>query len=426
MLNIKFIRENPEIARQNMVKKKREADLNLIDKALELDEQKRQVMNDNQKLRARRNSLSKDISAAKKKGEDASALLQEAKDLPNKIKELTEQEENLTIHLNDILIKIPNIMHHDVPEGDDDNHNVEVKRYGEPKKFDFEVKPHQEIAEALGCADFDSASDTSGSGFYYLQGDIALLNQALIRYAIDTMVKNGFTYVETPYLLRGDVVNSVVDLHDQKNMIYKIQDEDLYLIGTSEHSLIGRYVNRDVDVKHMPIKQTSYSMCFRKEKGSHGLDERGLFRTHQFNKVEMVVICNEEDSMKYFNDMKQISVDLFTGLGIPIRELAICSGDMGDLKHIQYDIEAWSPRKNDYIEVCSCSNLTDAQALLLGIRVKTGSSKYHPHTLNNTAIATSRALVAILENYQNKDGTVTIPEILRPYMLGKEKIEKSN
>jgi seryl-tRNA synthetase len=299
-----------------------------------------------------------------------------------------------------------------------------LKVIGKPKKPTFEVKNHAELAESLGVADFGASAKTSGSGFYYLEGELALLNQALIRYALDMMVKKGYRYVETPLMLRGDIIKNVTDLNDQKNQIYKIDGEDLYLIGTSEHSLIGRYIDTILSEKQLPIKQTSYSMCFRKEVGSHGLDEKGLFRTHQFNKIEMITICTPEESMKHYEDMQKITIDIFKGLGIPIQVLSICSGDLGDLKHIQVDIEAWSPRKQSYFEVGSCSNLTDAQARRLKIRCDGPRGRYVPHTLNNTAIATSRALVAILENYQQKDGTVKVPAALVKYMHGIKVIGK--
>lgn len=424
MLNIKFIRENPDLVKENMKKKFKEDKIQIVDQILEIDSSRRALMNENQKLRARRNSLSKEISQAKKDGKDPAPILKEAKEIPEKIKETDKKISELDHDQQVLAVDIPNIMHSDVPIGKSDSENVEIKRHGTIKKFDFEVKAHQDVATDLGCADFDASAETSGAGFYFLQGDVALLSQALVRFAIDKMTAAGFTYVETPYLLRSNIINNVVDLHDQENMIYKVENEDLFLIGTSEHSLIGRYVNKHVEEHKLPLKQTSYSMCFRKEKGSHGLDERGLFRTHQFNKVEMVCICKPDESMNLWTEMKNLTVEIFNDLEIPIRELSICSGDLGDLKHIQYDIEAWSPRRNDYFEVGSCSNLTDAQSILLDIRVSTSKEKYYPHTLNNTAIATSRALVAILENNQNADGTVDIPKALQPYMGGKSKIEK--
>ncbi len=326
-------------------------------------------------------------------------------------------EEKLTT----ILAKIPNIMHKDVPIGKDDSENVEWEVIGKPHKFDFEVKSHADIAENLGVADFDSSAKTSGNGFYYLQGDLALMNQALIRFAIDKLVQKGFNYVETPLMLRSEVIKNVTDLNDMVNQIYKIDGEDLYLIGTSEHSMIGRHIDTIIQEKRLPMKHCSYSMCFRKEIGSHGIDEKGVYRSHQFNKVEMVVICKPSESMKFFEELKKTTVEIFKELGVPVRVLGICSGDLGDLKHIQVDIEAWSPRKKGYFEVGSCSNLTDAQARRLKIRVDSGSGdKYVPHTLNNTAIATSRAMVAILENYQQKDGTVKVPDVLVPYMHGKK------
>ncbi|MEK6836223.1 MAG: serine--tRNA ligase, partial [Nanoarchaeota archaeon] len=322
-----------------------------------------------------------------------------------------------------LLSKIPNMMHESVAVGKDDSENVTMRKIGKPREFNFEIKNHAEIAENLGVADFDASARTSGNGFYYLSGDLALLNQALIRFVIDKMVSKGFLYVETPLMLRGKVIQNVTDLNDMKNQIYKIEDEDLYLIGTSEHSLIGRFIDTILPDKNLPMKFASYSMCFRKEIGSHGIDEKGLFRNHQFNKVEMVVICRPSESMKFFEEMQEITVEIFKDLGIPVRVLGICSGDLGDLKHIQVDIEAWSPRKKAYFEVGSCSNLTDAQARKLKIRVDTGKGeKFVPHTLNDTALATSRAMVAILENYQQKDGSVKVPDVLVPFMYGKKVI----
>ncbi|MFW6282797.1 MAG: serine--tRNA ligase, partial [Minisyncoccales bacterium] len=300
------------------------------------------------------------------------------------------------------------------------------KYIGEPKEFDFPVKNHAEIAEELGVADFESASRVSGTGFYYLEGDLALLNQALIKFGIDFMVSRGFLYVETPLMLKEEVIDRVTDLNDKNQQIYLVEDDPkMALIGTSEHSLIGRYVNQEVDEKKLPIKNTSYSMCFRKEIGSHGIDEKGLFRTHQFNKIEMIVICKPEESEQFYEEFKSITTEIFEKLGIPVRILEICSGDLGDLKYEQIDVEAYSPRKKDYFEVGSCSNLTGAQARKLGITTRIKGERITPHTLNNTAIATSRALVAILENNQQKDGSIIIPEVLRPYMNGKEKIEVS-
>ena len=423
MIDIKFLREHPEVVKDNIKKKGKKDRLKLVDEILVKDTKWRALKGEVDSIRASRNTLSRAIADAKKAGKDAKKLLKEAGEIPGKIENAEKQMYELQEELSQMLSKIPNIMHKDVPLGKDDSQNVEWEVIGEPKKFDFEVKSHAEIAENIGVADFDSSANTSGNGFYYLQGDLALLNQALIRFALDKLVQKGFTYVETPLMLRSDVIKNVTDLNDMTNQIYKIEGEDLYLIGTSEHSLIGRYMDTIIQEKKLPLKHTSYSMCFRKEIGSHGIDEKGLYRSHQFNKIEMVVICRPSESMKFFEELKKTTVEIFKELGIPVRVLGICSGDLGDLKHIQVDIEAWSPRKNAYFEVGSCSNLTDAQARKLKSRVDSGTGeKYVPHTLNNTAIATSRAMVAILENYQQKDGTVKIPDVLVPYMYGKKVI----
>ena len=427
MIDIKLLREEPERFKKNMTKKFMEDKLHIVDSVLSSDSRWRIVKKQIDDLRKSRNELSRLANEAKKSGNNKKfqTILAEVKDVPNKIKALEEESEKLELKLKTELKLIPNIMHESVPIAETESGNVELEKLG-PKPSDKEVKAHQIVAEDLGVADFNSSSETSGNGFYYLEGELAILNQALIRYGIETMHKKGFRYVETPLMLRNKVIENVVDLADQENQIYKIENEDLYLIGTSEHSMIGRFIGRLLNEKDLPIKQTSYSMCFRKEKGSHGLDEKGLFRTHQFNKVEMIVICKPEESMKYFEEMKQITIEIFTGLGLPTRVLQMCSGDLGSLKHIQVDIEVWSPRRNEYIEVGSCSNLTDAQARALGIRTTTGSEKYVPHTLNNTAIATSRALVSILENFQNEDGSVDIPKVLHPYMMGRKKIQAKN
>jgi len=426
MLDIKFIRENPEIVRENIKKKGQNEKLKDLEKVIKKDSEWRTLKGKIDTLRAERNNLSKVISDTKKEGKNTASLMKQAKKIPEQIEKIENEANNLQEEIKQLLIKMPNIMHPDVPLGKNDKDNVELKIIGKPSKFNFPVKSHVEIGEALGLFDFSSSAQTTGTGFYYMEGDLALLNQAILRYAIDKMIKQKYVYVETPYMLKSSVINNVTDIHDQKNMIYKIQDEDLYLIGTSEHALIGRYIDKILSEKQLPIKQTSYSMCFRKEIGSHGIDEKGIYRTHQFNKIEMIVICRPEESMKFFEEMRDLTIDIFKGLEIPIRVLAICSGDLGDLKHIQVDIEAWSPRKNEYFEVGSCSNLTDAQAKLLKIRCNGKNEKYTPHTLNNTAIATSRALVAILENCQQKDGSIKIPEVLVQYMGGKKLISKQN
>ncbi len=423
MFDIKFLRENPDKVKENIKKKFKTDRLKLVDLALEKDKKWRELKGEVDNLRAERNKISKEIADAKKAGKDAKKLLKEAGEIPTKIEGLEKKMYSLEEEISETLAKIPNMMHESVALGKDDSENVTMRKIGKPKDFSFEVKSHSEIAEKLNVADFDASARTSGNGFYYLQGDLALLNQALIRFAIDKLVSKGFTYVETPLMLRSSVMNNVTALEDMKNQIYKIDEEDLYLIGTSEHSLIGRYIDTILPEKQLPMKFTSYSMCFRKEIGSHGIDEKGLYRSHQFNKVEMVVICKPEDSMKFFEELQGVTVEIFRDLDIPIRILGICSGDLGDLKHVQVDIEAWSPRKKSYFEVGSCSNLTDAQARKLKIRVDPGNKdKYVPHTLNNTAIATSRAMVAILENYQQKDGSVEIPKALLPYMHGKKVI----
>ena len=426
MLDVKFIRANKDAVIANMRRKNR-TDISDIDALLALDDQLKKLQGENQQLRQSRNTLSEQINKAKKEGKDVAGILQQVKELPLKIKAIDDQIAIVAAQMDSLERKIPNMMHPSVPSGRSAEDNVELKRFGEPTKFEsgFTPKSHQEVALGLDLADFDSAANTSGNGFYYLQGDLALLNQALLRFAIDTLVGHGFTYVETPYFLRRDVIRNVVDLADMDNQIYKIEGEDLYMIGTSEHSLIGRYIGTTIDEKKLPLMQTSYSMCFRRERGSHGLDERGLFRTHQFNKIEMVVICKPDESMQFYQKMQDISIEIFTKLGLPIHVLGLCTGDLNDLKHIACDIEAWSPRKNGYIEVVSCSNLTEAQSRMLGIRVQMpNGEKYFPHTLNNTAIATSRALVAILENNQTKEGTVRIPQVLWPYMYGKKELVK--
>lgn len=425
MFDIKFLREHPDKVKDNIKKKHKTDRLKLVDLAIEKDKKWRELKGEVDALRAERNKISKAVGDAKKAGKDTKKLLKEAGEIPGKIESVEKKMYSLEEELSEIMSKIPNMMHESVAIGKDDSENVTMRKIGKPKDFNFEVKNHAEIAEGLGLADFDSSSKTSGNGFYYLQGDLALLNQALIRFAIDKLVSKGFTYVETPLMLRGNVMSNVTDLNDMKNQIYKIDEEDLYLIGTSEHSMIGRYIDTILLEKQLPMKFASYSMCFRKEIGAHGIDEKGLYRTHQFNKVEMVVICKPEDSMKFYEEIQAVTIEIFKELEIPIRILGICSGDLGDLKHVQVDIEAWSPRKKSYFEVGSCSNLTDAQARKLKIRVDPGNKeKYVPHTLNNTAIATSRAMVAILENYQQKDGSVEIPKVLLPYMHGKKFLGK--
>lgn len=427
MIDIKLLRENPELVKNNILKKFQNEKIALVDKAIEIDKKIRELKSKKDILRHERNIKSEEINKLKKEGKDIKKIVEEVKSIPIKIRETESEIYHLEQELKEIMLQIPNIINEYVPIGKDSTENIEESRYGHYKIFDFEVKSHVEIAESLGVADFDSSAKTSGNGFYYIEDDLALLNQALIRFGIDKMVSKGFKYIETPLMLNKEVITNVTDLHDMKNQIFKIDGEELYLIGTSEHSMIGRYINTTIEEEKLPIKNTSYSMCFRKEIGSHGIDEKGLFRTHQFNKIEMIVLCKPEDSMKFFEEMKNITVEIFTELEIPIRVLKICSGDLGDLKHCQVDIEAWSPRKKEYFEVGSCSNLSDAQARRLNIKYSNkNNNKQFVHTLNNTAIATSRAMVAILENFQNNDGTVDIPKALHKYMYGKKKIKKIN
>ncbi|MGM5487618.1 MAG: serine--tRNA ligase [Nanobdellota archaeon] len=422
MLDLKFIRENAELVKENMRKKYQEHKINLVDQLLKADENRRNLMQRAQKLRHERNSITEEINKAKKAGTTVSDLIQKAKDIPQEIKDLEEKQKELEAEIRDYLFQIPNIIHESVPLGKDDSENVEIKTFGTPREFDFEVKNHAELAEGLGVADFETATEIAGKGFYILKGDLALLNMALINYARDYMVKQGYQYVEPPLMIRRDVLDGVYSHEEIEEQAFKIEDEDLYLIATSEHPLIGMYINRTLDKKELPVKITGYSACFRKEIGSHGIDEKGLFRTHQFHKQEMIVICEPEDSYKLYDEMLEHSINIFKGLDIPFRILECCSGDLADLKAKSCDLEAWSPRQNKYFEITSLTNMEAAQARRLNIKASDGKDKYVVHTLNNTVIATSRAMVAILENYQNKDGSVTVPEVLVPYMGGKTRI----
>ena len=422
MLDIKFIRENPDKVKENIRKKFQDEKLELVDKLLKADEQHRELMKESQELRHERNQITDNINKAKKEGKDAKELIEKAKKIPAKIKEIEEKQNSLAAEIKDYLYKIPNMMHESVPIGKNDTENVEIEKIGTPKEFAFEVRNHAELAEELGVADFDSSAEISGKGFYILKGDLALLNMALINYARDYMIKQGYTYVEPPLMIRKNVLTGVYSTAEIEEMAFKIEDEDLYLIATSEHPMIGMFINKTIDKKKLPIRITGYSVCFRREIGSHGLDEKGLYRTHQFHKQEMIVICEPEESYKFYDEMLQHSINIFKGLGLPIRVLECCSGDLADLKAKSCDLEAWSPRQKKYFEITSMTNMEEAQARRLNIKIADGENKYFAHTLNNTVIATSRALVAILENYQNEDGSVTIPEVLRHYMGGKEKI----
>lgn len=423
MIDIKLIREDPKAVKDNIKKKFQNNKLKLVDKIKELDEAWRKQKYSIDKLRQKRNQISEEINTAKKVKDEklAKKLIKDAKEIPDKIKSIEVKANKLREKIDTLLTEIPNIIHKSVPIGKSDKDNREIEKINKPKNYDFNPLNHIEIGEKLKILDFDTSSETSGKGFYYLSGELALLNQAIIKFATDKMVKKGFTYIETPLMLRKKVINNVTDLNDQKNQIYKIEGEDLYLIGTSEHSLIGRFIDSMIPEEKLPILNTSYSMCFRKEIGAHGIEEKGLFRTHQFNKIEMIVICKPDESDSYFDKLKEITIEIFKELEIPIRVLEICSGDLGELKHKQIDVEAWSPTKKDYYEVGSCSNLTSAQSLKLKIRSqKKNGEKFIPHTLNNTAVATSRALIAILETHQQKDGSVKIPKALHKYTSFKE------
>ena len=429
MIDIKLIRENPQLVKENIKKKFQNQKLPLVDKVKILDEDWRKLKSQTDSLRAGRNKISKEISEAikSKDKKKADKLMKEAKSIPKKIEQLELKSIKLESQIREIMYQIPNIIQKSVPIGKDSSQNKEIKKIGNPRKFDFEPKNHVELAEHLGIADFDTSAKVSGSGFYYLLGDLALLNQALIRFGIEKMAKAGYKYIETPLMIHEEVLNGVYSTEEINEMSYKIQNEDLFLIATSEHSLIGYYKNKTLPLKNLPAKNTSYSMCFRKEIGSHGINEKGLFRTHQFNKVEMVVVCHPDDSYKLYDEMLNISVKIYKELGIPTRILECCSGDLANLKAKSCDIEFFSPVEKAYKEIGSLTNMEEAQARRLNIKFtdKNGERKF-AHTLNNTAIATSRAMRAILENYQTKNREVEIPKVLQPYMFDKKIIKKQN
>ena len=425
MIDIKLIRENPELVKKNIKKKYQEEKLVLVDKIKKLDIEWRNQKQRADKLRHERNKISQEISEAKKKGKPTAQLMKNAKQIPKKIEETENKSKKIQEEIKAMLLKIPNIIHLSVPIGKTDKDNVEIEKIGAPKKFSFEPKTHQEITENLGVADFETSAKTSGNGFYYLFGDLALLNQALIRFGIETMVKHGYVYTETPLMIRRNILEGVYSKAEIEQMSYKIDGEDLYLIATSEHPLIGLFIDKTLRKEDLPAKHSSYSICFRKEVGSHGINEKGLFRTHQFNKIEMVVLSNPKDSYKLYDEMLKISIDIYKKLGIPTRVLECCSGDLGDLKAKSCDLEFWSPVEKAYKEIGSLTNMEEAQARRLNIRfLNEKNERQFVHTLNNTAIATSRALRAILENHQNKDGSVSIPEVLQKYMDGKKVIGK--
>jgi len=426
MIDIKLVRENPKLVKENIKKKFQTDKLKLVDEVLSLDNEWRKLKYKEDALRSDRNKVSKGISEAKKAKDEklAKKLMKEAKEIPGKIAKIEDKRKQLETEINRIMFMIPNIIHSSVPIGKDDSCNVELKKYGKIKKFGFDVLSHAELGEKLKMLDFDTSSKTSGTGFYYLKGDLALLNMALINFARDYMVKQDFEYVETPLMIRKDVLNGVYSSNEIDQQAYKIDGEDLYLIATSEHPLISQFMGKSVQGKQLPILQTGYSMCFRKEIGSHGIDEKGIYRTHQFNKQEMIVICEPGDSYMWYDKMLKMSVEIFKALDIPFRVLECCSGDLADLKAKSCDLECWSPRRKEYFEVTSLTNMEAAQARRLGIKIENKGQRYFAHTLNNTVIATSRALVAIMENNQNKDGSINIPKVLQPYMGGKKKILK--
>ena len=426
MLDIKFVRENPDIVKENIKKKFQDHKLVLVDEVIELDAKNREVKLKGDELRSSRNSLSSQIGALMKQGkkEEAEEIKAKVQKINDELVENEKLEAEYEAQVKERMMKIPNIIHESVPIGKDDSENVEIQKYGEPIVPDYEIPFHGEILEALGGIDFDSARRVAGNGFYYLIGDIARLHSAVLTYARDFMINKGFTYCIPPYMIRSDVVTGVMSFEEMDAMMYKIEGEDLYLIGTSEHSMIGKFKGQILKEEDLPYTMTSYSPCFRKEKGSHGIEERGVYRIHQFEKQEMIVVCEPEDSYEWYNKMWLYTVELFRSLDIPVRTLECCSGDLADLKAKSVDVEAWSPRQKKYFEVGSCSNLTDAQSRRLGIRVKKKSEKqnYYAHTLNNTVIAPPRMLIAFLENNYNQDGSINIPEVLRLYMGGTEKL----
>ena len=425
MLDIKFVRENPDKVKENIKKKFQDKKLPLVDEVIDLDKRVRELKAEGDTLRQTRNTVSDEIGVLfrEKRVDDANAKKEEVVQINEKLVDIEKEEEKLSILLKEKMMMIPNMIASDVPIGEDDSKNVEEKRFGEPVVPDYEIPYHSDIMASFNGLDKDAAGRVSGAGFYYLMGDIARLHSAVLSYARDFMIDKGFTYCIPPYMIHGDAVDGVMSFEEKDAMMYKIEGEDLYLIGTSEHSMIAKFKDQLLKESDLPITMTSYSPCFRKEVGAHGIEERGVYRIHQFEKQEMVVICRPEDSEKWYDKMWNYSVLLFRSLDIPVRKLVCCSGDLADLKYRSCDIEAWSPRQKKYFEVCSCSNLTDAQARRLGIRYKKeNGEKEFAHTLNNTVIAPPRMLIAFLENNLQEDGSVLIPEVLRPYMGGKEKL----
>ena len=425
MLDIKFVRENPDKVKENIKKKFQDHKLPLVDEVIKLDEEYRTIKTKADTLRNERNEISDNIGNLMREGkkDEGLALKDKVTKINDELKDLEEKEEKYAADIKDIMYKIPNIVADDVPIGEDDSKNVDIEHIGDPVVPDYEIPYHADIMASFNGLDKDSAARVTGNGFYYLMGDIARLHSACLSYARDFMINKGFTYVIPPYMLRSDAVNGVMSFEEKEAMMYKIEGEDLYLIGTSEHSMISKFKDQILKEEELPITMTSYSPCFRKEVGAHGIEERGVYRIHQFEKQEMIVICKPEDSEEWYNKMLNYTVELFRNLDIPVRKLVCCTGDLADLKYRSCDVEAWSPRQKTYFEVGSCSNLTDAQARGLGIRYKdSNGDKVFAHTLNNTVIAPPRMLIAFLENNYNEDGTVNIPEVLRPYMGGKDKL----
>ena len=424
MLDIKFLRSNPDIVKQNIKNKFQDEKLPLVDEVIELDKRNREIKQEVEALRAEKNKASKEIGAmmAQKKLEEAEALKKKVAESNGRINELSEEEKEVEEKIKKNMMIIPNIIDPSVPIGKDDSENVEVERFGEPVVPDFEIPYHTEIMESFNGIDLDAARRVAGNGFYYLMGDIARLHSAVIAYARDFMINRGFTYCVPPFMIRSNVVTGVMSFAEMDAMMYKIEGEDLYLIGTSEHSMIGKFIGTTLDKTELPQTLTSYSPCFRKEKGAHGIEERGVYRIHQFEKQEMIVVCEPEDSKEWYDKLWKNTVDLFRSMDIPVRTLECCSGDLADLKVKSVDVEAWSPRQKKYFEVGSCSNLGDAQARRLGIRIKGEKGSYFAHTLNNTVVAPPRMLIAFLENNLQADGSVKIPEVLQPYMGGNKEI----
>lgn len=425
MIDIKLIRKDPDLVRENIKKKFQFDKLPLVDEVISLDQQSRSLQTESDNLRSERNKASQQIGLLmrEKKIDEANNMKQQVAEINEKLAENDALSEKINSRIHEIMMIIPNIIDESVPIGKDDSENVEIKRYLEPKVPDYEIPYHIDIIEKIGGIDLDSARKVSGNGFYYLLGDFARLHSAVTIYARDFMINKGFTYCIPPFMIRSHVVSGVMSFAEMDAMMYKIEGEDLYLIGTSEHSMIGKFANSILDKNDLPYTYTSYSPCFRKEKGAHGIEERGIYRIHQFEKQEMIVVCEPEDSKMWFEKMYNYTVELFTSMNIPVRTLECCSGDLADLKVKSIDVEAWSPRQQKYFEVGSCSNLGDAQARRLGIRIKGEKGNYFAHTLNNTVVAPPRMLISLLENHMNKDGSINIPEVLRPYMGGKKIIE---